>query len=152
MTLHFEDRQRLRVLAQPVLPQHDLWPAIAAHLDVSSRKPRSRLGWLAVAAALSGVAILAGVIGIRTLRSDSVAQSSAAQSHAQMRTAATDRNARSWHPNDPRLRGAAVELRAAQGELQQALAIAPHSPYLQRLLDNTQQQQTRLRRMNVDAG
>lgn len=145
MTLHFEDRQKLRALAQPVEPQRDLWAGIAARIDAQSRAPRRRMQWLAVAASLACVAVLAGVIGTRMLRSPQPLPMAP-------QIAVSGRTAPHWKPADPRLRGAAVELRAAQGELQQALAIAPHSPYLQRLLQNTEHQQSRLRRLETDAG
>jgi hypothetical protein len=145
MTLHFEDRQKLRALAQPVEPQRDLWPAIAARIEAQARAPRRRMQWLAVAASLACAAVIAGAIGTRALRSPPRANSPA-------QIAAAANIPVRWKPSDPRLRGAAVELRAAQGELQQALAIAPNSPYLQRLLQNTEHQQSRLRRLEVGAG
>ncbi|HET6905967.1 MAG TPA: hypothetical protein VFH52_03345 [Rhodanobacteraceae bacterium] len=144
MNLHFEDRQKLRALAQPVEPQRDLWPAIAARIETRSRTPRRRMQWLAVAASFACAAVIIGAIGVRALHSPQAA------SPAQIAAAAN--TPVRWKPSDPRLRGAAVELRAAQGELQQALAIAPNSPYLQRLLQNTEHQQSRLRRLDVSAG
>lgn len=145
MNLHFEDRQKLRALAQPAEPQRDLWPAIAARMADQARVPRRRMQWLALAASLACVAVLAGVLGIRMLHS-----ARPATTPAQIAAAGT--TAPHWKPSDPRLRGAAVELHAAQGELQQALAISPRSPYLQRLLQNTEHQQSRLRRLETDAG
>lgn len=145
MTLHFEDRRKLRALAQPVEPQRDLWPAIAARIETQSRAPHRRMQWLAAAASFACAAVIVGVVGIRMAHSPQPANS-----NAQIAVAAN--TPARWKPNDPRLRGAAVELHAAQGELQQALAIAPHSPYLQRLLQSTEQQQSRLRRLETDAG
>lgn len=145
MTLHFEDRQKLRALAQPFEPQRDLWPAIAARIEIQARAPRRRMQWLAMAAAFACVAVIVGAVGIRVAHSPEPATTPAQIATAQGPTAR-------WKPNDPRLRGAAVELHAAQGELQQALAIAPHSPYLQRLLQSTEHQQSRLRRLDVNAG
>lgn len=145
MNLHFEDRQRLHALAQSVQPQRDLWPAIAARIETQSRTPRRRMQWLAIAASFACAAVIVGVIGERTLHSSQPATSPA-------QIAAAAKTSARWKPNDPRLRGAAVELRAAQGELQQALAIAPNSPYLQRLLQDTENQQSRLRRLETNAG
>ncbi|HET6912303.1 MAG TPA: hypothetical protein VFH71_03040 [Rhodanobacteraceae bacterium] len=145
MNLHFEDRQKLRALAQPVEPQRDLWAGIAARIETPSRAPHRRMQWLAIAASFACAAVIVGVISVRMLHS-----SQPAASPAQI-AAAANTPAR-WKPSDPRLRGAAVELRAAQGELQQALAIAPNSPYLQRLLQSTEHQQSRLRRLETDAG
>jgi len=145
MTLHFEDRRKLRALAQPAEPQRDLWPAIAARIETQARVARRRMQWLAVAASLACVAVIVGGIGIRVLHSPPPATS-------QAQIAAAANASVRWKPNDPRLRGAAVELRAAQGELQQALAIAPHSEYLQRLLQSTEHQQSRLSRLDLDAG
>ena len=48
--------------------------------------------------------------------------------------------------------GAAIELGAAQIELRQAIAQAPDSSALQRLLERTEQQQSRLRQLGHDAG
>jgi len=145
MTLHFEDRRKLRALAQPVEPRRDLWPAIAARIEHQARAPRRRMQWLAMAAAFACVAVIVGTIGIRMAHSPPSATTSA-------QIAAAGNTAPHWKPNDPRLRGAAVELHAAQGELKQALAIAPHSPYLERLLQSTETQQSRLRRLETDAG
>jgi len=144
MNLHLEDRQKLRALAQPAEPQRDLWPAIAARVE-AQRAPRRRMQWLALAASLACVAVLAGGIGIRMLHSTPPATTPA-------RIAAAANTTPHWKPNDPRLRGAAVELHAAQGELKQALAIAPNSAYLERLLQSTEHQQSRLRRLETDAG
>jgi hypothetical protein len=145
MNLHFEDRQKLRGLAQPVEPQRDLWAGIAARIETQSPARHRRMQWLAVAASFACAAVIVGAVGIRTLHSPHPATLRAQVAAAPNATAR-------WKPSDPRLRGAAVELRAAQGELQQALAIAPNSPYLQRLLQNTEAQQSRLRRLDVGAG
>lgn len=145
MNLHFEDRRKLRTLAQPVEPQRDLWPAIAARIQTQGRAPRRRVQWFAAAASLACAAVIVGAIGIRALHSPHPATSPA-------QIAAAPNTPARWKPDDPRLRGAAVELHAAQGELQQALAIAPHSEYLQRLLQNTENQQSRLRRLDINAG
>lgn len=145
MNLHFEDRQKLRALAQPVEPRNDLWPAIAARMEEQPRAPHRRTQWLAMAASLGFAAVIAGALGIRAMHSTHPAT-------AQARIAAATDTAARWKPNDPRLRGAAVELHAARDELQQALAIAPHSPYLQRLMQSTERQQSRLRRLDIGAG
>ena len=147
MNLHFEDRQKLRALARPVELAHDLWPQIVARIESQPRASRRRWQWLALAASLAGVAVLAGAIGIRMT---TTARTAAA--HANVFAAANGASAQRWNPADPRLRGAAVELRAAQGELKQALAIAPHSDYLQQLLERTQRQQSRLQRLDREAG
>jgi hypothetical protein len=57
-----------------------------------------------------------------------------------------------WKPADPRLAGAATQLNAARMELQQAMQQAPHSPALQRLLIQTERQQSQLRQLASDAG
>lgn len=151
--LSFEDRQRLRALSQPVAPQRDLWPSIAARLDMQPRALRRRFVWLAAAASLAGVALLSGVFATRKLHSDKTEHVALVQpQHPAIAIAAADNPAARWNPSDPRLRGAAIELRAAQGELRQALAIAPHSDYLERLLDRTRRQQARLKHLDLDAG
>ena len=149
MNLHFEDRQKLRALAQPVEPARDLWPQIAGRIQAQPRMSRRRLQWFAMAASLAAVAILAGVFGTRLMQAGR-APSSVAHSNAFV--AASDQSGNRWKPADPRLRGAAVELRAAQGELKQALAIAPHADYLQQLLQRTERQQSRLQRLEHEAG
>lgn len=149
MNLHLEDRQKLRALMRPVEPRHDLWPQIAARIESTPRAPRHRVRWLALAASLAAVTVLAGAIGIRMLH---VERPNAPASHAGAFVAASDRSGKRWTPANPRLRGAAVELRAAQGELKQALAIAPHADYLQQLLERTERQQSRLQRLERDAG
>lgn len=149
MTLHLEDRRRLRALAQPAEPKRDLWPGIAARIASESRA-RRRIPWLALAASLAGIAVLSCAIGFGMFRADTSSRIARTSSHVHA-IAATDNHAR-WKPSDPRLRGAAIELRAAQGELQQALAIAPHSEYLQHLLQQTEQQKTRLRHLDLGAG
>ena len=151
MNLHFEDRQKLRALAQAVEPRRDLWPDIAARIEREARTPRMHFRWLAVAASLACVAVLSGVIGVRMLHANK-AVIVAGQPCTPAQLAANGGTAARWNPGDPRLRGAAIELHAAQGELRQALAIAPHSEYLQQLLDRTEHQQTRLRQLDLGAG
>ncbi|HEY3520467.1 MAG TPA: hypothetical protein VGK80_05435 [Rhodanobacteraceae bacterium] len=148
MNLHFEDRQKLRALSQPVEPSRDLWPQVAARIESRPRAPRP-FHWLALAASVAGVAILAGVIGLRAMQARNPPAPAA---HTDAFVAANVRTGNHWKPADPRLRGAAVELRAAQGELKQALAIAPHADYLQQLLERTEQQQSHLQRLEHEAG
>jgi len=145
MNLHFEDRRKLRALARPAEPQHDLWPQIAARVASEPRASRRNFRWLAFVASLACVAVLAGALGIRMLHADR-AQTTAVDPDA------FAANGADWKPVDPHLRGAAVELRAAQGELKQALAIAPHADYLQQLLQRTERQQARLQRLEHEAG
>ncbi|MEO7149980.1 MAG: hypothetical protein ABIY40_08630 [Rhodanobacteraceae bacterium] len=149
--LSLEDRQRLRALAQPVEPQRDLWPAIAARLETPSHAPQRRYAWFAIAASLAGVALLSGAIAARMFQADKIDHVSAAQRPPAV-LAVMNNPAERWNPSDPRLRGAATELRTAQVELKQALAIAPHSDYLERLLDRTQRQQARLSQLDLGAG
>lgn len=134
----FEWRQQMRGLCLPLAPRHDLWSTIDATLDEHSTamptiaaKPRRR--WLQ-AAALAGAFLLAGGIGAR-LQHDMAA---APTNVATLTTAP-------WHPADPRLAGAAIELDAARRELQQAMQESPGSPMLQRLLVRTEQKQHQLR-------
>ncbi|MGH8211618.1 MAG: hypothetical protein ACREPP_00120 [Rhodanobacteraceae bacterium] len=149
MNLHFEDRRKLRALAQPVEPARDLWPQISARIESQPHASRRRFHWLALAASVAGVAVLAGVIGIRAMQG---ARATMAAAHPESFIAASDRTGNHWKPADPRLRGAAVELRAAQGELKQALAIAPRADYLQQLLERTERQQSHLQRLEHEAG
>ncbi|WP_426662559.1 hypothetical protein [Rhodanobacter aciditrophus] len=141
----FEWRRQMRDLRRPIAPGRDLWSAIDAALverddsatAAQSARRATRQPWLA-AAALAGAFLLAGGVGLRLHRSTAVAPASA--------------NAAPWNPSDPRLSGAAIELDAAQLELQQAMLQSPHSSSLQRLLAHTVQQQTQLRHLDHEAG
>lgn len=138
----FEWRRQLRDLRQPQGPHRDLWAgieqAIHHHLPVSSQtSPPARTPWL-FAVGLAAVTLLAvGLTRLQPLVSPPITD-----------IAASTR----WKPEDPRLAGAAIELGAAQIELRQAIAQAPGSPALQRLLERTEQQQSRLRQLGHDAG
>lgn len=144
----FEWRQQMRNLRQPIAPERDLWGAIDAELEERSGSATlphathraSRRAWL-LAAALAGVFLLAGSLGLRLHRNATVATDSAP-------ALASAR----WNPPDPRLSGAAIELDAARLELQQAMQQSPRSPSLQRLLARTEQQQTQLRHLVHEAG
>ena len=138
----FEWRQQMRKLQQPIAPSRELWHAIEAALEdrgtAAAPPPASprptRQPWL-LAAALAAVFLLAGGIGLRLQQSMDTGAATAA-----------------WHPSDPRLGGAAIELGAARIELQQAMQQSPHSPSLQRLLARTERQQAQLRRLANEAG
>ena len=142
----FEWRRQMRDLRQSQPPRRDLWAdieqAIGAASPVSSptaahRSAGSRAWWL-LAAGLAATTVLA--IGLARL------QPSMAPATTDLAAAAN------WKPDDPRLAGAAIELDAAQIELRQAIEQAPDSAALQRLLQRTEQQQSRLRRLGHDAG
>ena len=148
----FEWRRQLRDLRQPLTPQRDLWASIDAALEDAERtqapanpvlrEPRSahRRSWL-LAASLAASLLLAGGIGWRVL-----------QAPTAMPVASHTKASGNWKPSDPRLAGAAIELDAAQMELQLAIRQAPDSPSLQRLLGRTEQQQTQLRQLANQAG
>lgn len=142
----FEWRRQLRELRQPQAPRRDLWADIARTLDAppSSEtlarpvaRRHSRSSWW-MAAGLAAVTVLAVGLARQPIGLSSAPAGMASTSP--------------WKPDDPRLAGAAIELTAAQIELHQAIQQAPDSPGLQRLLDRTQQQQARLRRLGQDAG
>jgi hypothetical protein len=146
----FEWRRQLRNLREPVEPERDLWARIDARLESveseatpepaqPARRNAIRHGWL-VAASFAGLCILAGGILLHV------------RSLSPQPAAAPDIAATSWKPADPRLAGAAIELGSAQMELRQAMQQAPDSPALQRLLQRTEQQQSRLRQMEHQAG
>lgn len=143
-------RRQLRDLRQPVPPERDLWASIEAAMDqaelagtrdATSGPARSndRRRWL-IAASFAASVVLAGAMGW----------------HARNLTVATPiasaPMAPSWKPADPRLAGAATQLHAARMELQQAMLQAPHSAALQRLLIQTERQQSQLRQLASDAG
>lgn len=140
----FEWRRQLRELRQPLSPPQDLWARIDQALDAAATAPatvqpatlpRRPRGWLLAAAGMAAVIVLAGGIAWR----------------ARLSAPATVAVA-PWKPADPRLAGAAVELDAAQMELRQAIQQAPQSPGLQRLLERTEQQQSRLQQFEHQAG
>ena len=149
----FEWLRQTRELNQPVAPRNDLWARIEASLDESAapsdvaaptpiRRARHRQVWTLAASMAAVVVLAAGVVWhMRTIpaATESVA------------TSISPDNA-PWKPNDPRLAGAAVQLDAARMELQQAMQQAPDSPALQRLLQRTDAQQTRLREFEKQAG
>jgi len=137
----FEWRRQLRELRQPHAPRRDLWAEIERSLDNTpiadaTTTPASRTAWL-FAAGLAAVTVLA--IGLMRL-SPAMAPPSADLATVPV-----------WKPDDPRLAGAAVELTAAQYELRQAIQQSPNSTALQRLLDRTEQQESRLRQLGHDA-
>ncbi len=147
----FEWRRQMRDLRQPMAPRRDLWPSIDAALDeagptdagaaptATSRSAGPRR-WL-IAASFAASVVLAGAIGWHA-------------KNATMATpvASTTMPTQNWKPADPRLAGAATQLNAARMELQQAMQQAPHSPALQRLLIQTERQQSQLRQLASDAG
>ncbi|MGE7138613.1 hypothetical protein ACQKIE_13390 [Luteibacter sp. NPDC031894] len=131
--------RRMRSLNRAVTPHRDLWAGIEARLDEAKAAPAERRHrarpWL-MAAAIAGVAILGGGIGLHLTApagSDAVAASTP------------------WKPSDPRLTGAAVELDAARMELTQAMQDSPDSAALQRLLLRTERQRDRLRNLDKQA-
>lgn len=140
----FEWRRQLRDLRQPHTPRRDLWERIEPALEAAPnplpiaphKQPTPRAPWW-FAMGLAAVTVLA--IGLMR--------------HAPMAAGSTSQlaSAPPWKPDDPRLAGAAIELTAAQYELRQAIEQAPDSPALQRLLDRTEQQQSRLRQLTHDA-
>jgi hypothetical protein len=146
----FEWRRQMRDLRQPLAPRHDLWASIDAALDAAASSvaddapaakmhPRARRRWL-IAASVAASVLLAVAVGWRA-RETSVATPIAEAPAVQ-----------NWKPADPRLAGAATQLNAARMELQQAMQQAPHSPALQRLLIQTERQQSQLRQLASDAG
>ena len=132
--------RQMRSLNRPVVPHRDLWAGIEARLDEApvAAVPRRRRAqpWL-MAAAIAGVAVLGGGIGLHLVAptgGSGVASTTA------------------WKPTDPRLSGAAVELDAARMELTQAMQDSPDSAALQRLLLRTERQRDRLRTFEKQAG
>ncbi|HEY2623436.1 hypothetical protein [Dyella sp. Tek66A03] len=142
----FEWLRQTRALREPVMPSRDLWPEIEATLDPADpaaqpmrQRGQRRQAWL-LAASFAGLSLFAGSIAVH-LRDQPMTTA----------TVTTPDVAR-WHPSDPRLAGAAVQLDAASMELRQAMEQAPDSPALQRLLYRTQKQQSQLRQMEHQAG
>ena len=130
--------RQMRSINRPVTPHRDLWVGIEARLDDAAATPRRQhraRPWL-MAAAIAGVAVLGGGIGLH-LTTPPQGNGVAA--------------VRSWKPADPRLTGAAVELDAARMELTQAMQDSPDSAALQRLLLRTERQRDRLRNLDKQA-
>lgn len=141
----FEWRRQLRELRQPQAPRRDLWadierslerpiPASGPHAHIAAS---SRAAWL-FAVGLAAVTVLA--VGLTRLAP------ATAPVTADLATVPA------WKPDDPRLAGAAIELTAARYELRQALQQSPDSAALRRLLERTEQQESRLRQLGHDAG
>lgn len=143
----FEWLRQTRALDRPVAPTRDLWPDIASRLaapvaaePVAAAPRRRNITPWALAASLAALSLLAGSLSLRQ------APMPAAQ------YANADTHASPWKPQDPRLSGAAIELDAARSELTQAMQQAPQAAFLQRLLDRTNQQRSRLVRFEHEAG
>jgi predicted YcjX-like family ATPase len=142
----FEWRRQLRELRQPQAPRRDLWADIERTLEstapagatVTRRVAGSHTAWL-FAAGLAAVTVLA--VGLTRLAPPGAPASSTTLASMPV-----------WKPDDPRLAGAAVELTAAQYELRQAIQQSPNSAALQRLLNRTELQESRLRQLGHDAG
>lgn len=132
-----EWHRALRELQQPLAPRHDLWPAIAAALEQPAAAPAQRRPWL-LAAVLAGAFALAGGIG--------------AGLHYRAAPGAGNVAAVAATANDPRLRGAFIELDATRDMLHDALRESPGSSLLQRLLVRTERQQSQLRHLAHEAG
>ncbi|ODV20710.1 MAG: hypothetical protein ABT19_06265 [Rhodanobacter sp. SCN 68-63] len=140
----FEWRRQLRELRQPQAPRRDLWADIERSLDRTAateaaprRAAATRTTWL-FAAGLAAVTVLA--VGLMRMAPTAAPAASADLASVPV-----------WKPDDPRLAGAAIELTAAQYELRQAIQQSPNSAALQRLLDRTEQQESRLRQLGHDA-
>lgn len=137
--------RQMRDLGRPEPPAKDLWPQIAARIQAQApapaTSPASRrhplLPW-SMAASVALMSLLAAGLARRTVQLEATIAPATATAR--------------WQPRDPRLSGAAIELEAARLELAQAMQQAPQATYLQRLLQRTQHQQMRLRRLEHDAG
>lgn len=132
--------RQMRSLNRPVAPRRDLWANIDARLDearpaTTTRHQRTR-PWL-MAAAIAGVAVLGGGLGLHLVAPTSTDDVAAGPA---------------WKPADPRLAGAAIQLDATRMELNQAMREAPDSAALQRLLLRTERQRERLRNFDKQAG
>ncbi|KAF1008045.1 MAG: hypothetical protein GAK28_01522 [Luteibacter sp.] len=132
--------RQMRSLNRPVTPHRDLWASIDARLDearpaTTTRHRRAR-PWM-MAAAIAGVAVLGGGIGLHLVAPTPIDDMAVAPA---------------WKPADPRLAGAAIQLDATRMELNQAMREAPDSAALQRLLLRTERQRERLRNFDKQAG
>lgn len=137
----FEWLRQTRALNTPVAPSRDLWPGIHTRMQTADGTPvlRSRrnvMPW-AMAAAMVLLSVFAGSLSLH--RATPAPHASYAQT------------SNPWKPADPRLSGAAIELHAARSELTQALQQAPDAAFLQRLLQRTANQRSRLQRLDHEA-
>ena len=170
MNNEFLWRNQMRKQAEPVEPEHDLWPAIAARLTTTAashrRSRRSQLGWLAIAATL----VVAGGAGLTAWRwqravplppvamtaTDAqpvAAQPVVAQPVANSGAATAELTALDWAvPDDPALVASAQNLDSASAQLQDALEQRPDAVFLVGLLNRTNSMRLRLLRKSPNAG
>jgi hypothetical protein len=155
MNNEFEWRNEMRKLDGSVTPTSDLWPGIAARLAVRANPQtvtRSRrVGFAFAIAASLIVAIGAGVIGQRVIRTPDPAPTIAAMTNIEAE--AKPRTALDWsQPSNPKLASVAQDLDLASAKLQDALEQRPDAVFLVGLLNRTNSQRVRLMRQAPYAG
>lgn len=141
----FEWLKQTRALAHPTEPRHDLWPDIAQRIQTTTPVATHRnhaLPW-AMVATIAAITVLAGWFA---LRQQVVPTPRIASTHVPATRTAP------WKPRDPRLVGAAIELNIARQQLGVAIRRSPNDIYLQHMLNHTNQQITRLQRLEHRAG
>jgi anti-sigma-K factor RskA len=163
MNNEFLWRNQMRKQAEAVEPEHDLWPAIAARLSVTTpasrrRSWRSHAGWLAIAATL----VVAGGAGLTAYRWQRAApaptmttdvQTVAVQAPGASGVTTSELTPLDWAmPDDPTLAATAQNLDNASAQLQDALEQRPDAVFLVGLLNRTNSMRLRLLRKSPNAG
>jgi hypothetical protein len=163
MNSEFEWRNQMRKLDQPVEPDRDLWPSIAARIaseaaPMQAATRRRHLGWLAIAATVI-VAVGAALTAYRLPNvaapqlSPSMTAIPPAPVPAMMASEEVPRTALDWAiPADPQLAATAQRLDNASAQLQDALEQRPDAVFLVGLLNRTNAQRLRLLRKPPYAG
>ena len=133
----FEIQRGLRAMNAPRLPQHDLWPAIAARIEAGgTTTTRAPQRWMPLAAAAGTVLAIAGSLLFFALRERTLApvesDDYAMATHYERITPREAREEALRTGRDPRLAGANIVIDAAHSELQQALEQHPDAVFLDR--------------------
>jgi len=162
-----EYRRLLKALAPDIEPERDLFPGIAARLDVrasAARRDARPLFPFAAAAAFVVVSITAGWLALQRVP-DAVApevlvqtppllreaQALRVEYEAATRAGAANQRSQLREQADPRLVAAWTELDAAESELTAALELAPDARFLLHRLKQVQDQRLQLTRKALSA-
>lgn len=162
-----EYRRLLKALAPDIEPERDLFPGIAARLDLraaAARRDVRPLFPFAAAAAFVVVSITVGWLALQRVP-DAVAPDVLARTPLLLREAqalrveyesatrggAANQQSQLREQSDPRLVAAWTELDAAESELTAALEVAPDARFLLHRLKQVQDQRLQLTRKALSA-
>jgi hypothetical protein len=148
-------RSEMRKLGEPLTPERDLWPDIAARIAAqrSRRLPSPRLGF-AIAASVM-IACAAVLVAHRAMQRVSPATVLQQQAFAEdmLPDIQTPRTALDWTtPVNPVLAAAAHDLDSSSADLQQALEQRPDAVFLVGILNRTNAERVRLLQQSPYAG